>query len=369
MSTVIRSAQSLQLLSDIPRLLGHPPRVGLVLVPFARSRTMGALRLDLPAAADLELAAAAAIGLVCRLPDADQLAVVIYTDDPIVDGLPHDDLVQALARRCEVCGLYLREALCVGARAWGSYLDPECPPGGVPLDSPGVAPDAAACVGGALDEVREQTAVALSAIDTAVCAVCDGDAPPDGRVDPRALCATCRLDDLPALFEEALGLDPELLDPFTVALLVWALDRPGSRDVALLQWCGAVADGDAAFEAQARWEAGDEYPPDLGERLWGDGVQADVHRLSAARELVHEVASRAPVERRAGSLAACAWLSWAVGDLDAAADQATGACTIEPEHGLAELVRSFLAAQHRPAWEREATSRAGTGWSHGCRAR
>lgn len=383
MSTVIRTERSAQTLAHVPRLLGYTPRHALVVIPAARSRTMGALRVDLPRGTGVDEAAATCIGMVCRLADADSLTVIVYAEvfpgdglphDDVAarDGLPYDDLVQAIARRADACGLTLREALWSSGARWGCYLDPEFPAGGLPVpDLPvpdagdgdgladgahlwdegrGVGEHGRDAASGVDAHTRRQTADALAAVEAAVRALCDGDAPGDARVDPRALCATCRLDDLPALYEEALGLDPALVDPFTAALLIWALHRQATRDVALLQWGGAAGDGDAAADAQLRWEAGQEYPPELGERMWGDGARPDPQRLAAAQSLVHALAARAPVDHSAGVLAADAWLSWALGDPAGAAEAARQACDLEPEHPLAELVLSFLAVGHVPGW-------------------
>ena len=51
-----------------------------------------------------------------------------------------------------------------------------------------------------------------------------------------------------------------------------------------------------------------------------------------------------------GPLATCAWLAWALGRSTHAELYARRACDIEPEHGLAEIVQSFVHAGHLPDW-------------------
>lgn len=171
-----------------------------------------------------------------------------------------------------------------------------------------------------------------------------------GRVDPRALATVCRLDDLPTLFEDALGWNLGTLDPFDAAAMIWCLSRPALRDVALVQWSGNLAEGDEALDAQLRWEAGEEYPAHLAMRMWGEGERPDVGRLEAALEVARGVAAAAPRSSRPGPLAMCAWLSWALGRSTHADAYAGWACEIEPEHGLSEIVRSFVQAGHLPDW-------------------
>ena len=122
------------------------------------------------------------------------------------------------------------------------------------------------------------------------------------------------------------------------------------RDIALVQWCGGFAAGDEALDAQLRWESGEEYPAHLAMQMWGEGERPDPNRLEAALALSRRVAAAAPRAVRAGALASCAWLSWALGRSTHAERYALLAGEIEPEHGLAEIVRSFVLAGHLPDW-------------------
>lgn len=391
MTTIVKAADAAQFLSLVPQMVGYQPSRSLVVVPFGGSRSLGALRFDLPVtddADDLARIAATVMGMLCRIPDADALACITYTAESFAEGMPHRALAASLADRADECGLRLTDALCVAADAWGSYLDPDGPPLGRPLGeidvedsarhlavAPGDQSAGADLPSTDLAE-RERVGRALVSLDAAVRVVCGPDAgsgtasrlsgagttgtpadassadhdPDASRIDPRALEALCLLDDLPCLFEEALEWDAESLAPFDAAVLVWTLSRPSLRDVALVGWCGGIQAGDDALDAQLRWEAGEEYPARLAMQMWGEGERPDPDRLERALDVVRRAAAVAPATHRAGPLATAAWLSWALGRSTHAESYAVRACDIDPEHGLAEIVRSFVAAAHLPDW-------------------
>lgn len=397
MSTIVKAASAAEFLSLVPRMLGYVPARSLVMIPFDGSRSLGAMRFDLPddAADAVDRVAATVIGMVCRLPAADAVAMIAYTDEAFGgERMPHLDLFDALRRRTDACGLRTTDVLCVAADGWASGLDSDAPAGGRPLSELEVVPAGAEDIevaehdqasGAELPEIgllaTERVGRALVSFERAVGLLCGDDAgasaagataaaasaagaagrggraadwvrdeASDDRVDPGALAAVCALDDLPALFEDALEWSPPQLEPFDAAALVWCLSRPSLRDVALVQWTGTLADGDEAFEAQLRWEAGEEYPTHFAMRMWGEGDRPDVDRLERALELSRHVAASAPRISRPGPLALCAWLSWALGRSTHADRYASEACSIEPEHGLGEIVRSFVLAGHLPDW-------------------
>lgn len=411
MTTTVRAADAAEFLSVIPRMLGYHPRRSLVLIPFRGSRSLGAMRFDLPGGEPdaIDRVASTVIGMVCRLPEADAVATIAYTDDTFArtGGMPHADLADALERRAEACGLRLTDALCVAGDGWGSYLDAACPDEGRPLaqlaSAPGPAtlpePRGDQSSGAELPSTdlaeRERVARALGSLEEAVRVLCGGagvggstgedsdaaitgrdaagavaavsvDAPAGeasgdqepGRVDPRALAAVCLLDDLPGFYEDALTWDADALDPFRAAALAWCLSRPSLRDVALVQWSGDLDSGDEALDAQLRWESGEEYPPDLAMRMWGEGSRPDADRLQSALRLTRRVAAAAPRAFRPGPLAMCAWLSWALGGSTHAEAYASHARQIDPEHGLSEIVLSFVLAGHLPDWAFQRGSRA-----------
>ena len=400
MTTIIKAAGAAEFLSLIPRMLGYVPSRSLVVVPLHASRSVGVLRFDLPDGEPdaVDRVAATVIGTVCRIAEAEAVATVVFTDATFADagGAPHADLLHALGRRADACGLHVTEALCVAADAWVSLLDESGPREGRPLDELRLsasddaalpAPEGDQSTGAALPDLdlacTERVGRALASLERAVEVLCgpaasgvaSAVAPVGGqeaaaragdeasriddshRIHPAALEAVCALDDLPSLFEDALTWAADDLAPYDAATLVWCLSRPSLRDVALVQWSGTLTSGDEAFDAQLRWESGEEYPTHLAMRMWGDGDRPDPERLESALRLARYVAASAPRAARPGALAMCAWLSWALGRSTHAERYAVAACEIEPEHGLSEIVRSFVHAGHLPDWafQRSAT--------------
>jgi hypothetical protein len=374
MTTVIRAAGAADFLALVPHLVGFRPSRSLVLIPFEGNRTLGALRLDLPPSdqpdAERSATAATAIGMVCKVSHADAVAVIAYVDGPLAADAarPGEAIVAELLSRARMCGLRISDALCDGSDGWASYLDAGDvqPLAAIPGDHAALA-EVPLAAGDQLSgaelpradlAARERLARALGEIDRAMQALFARDGGrssasggrDDARVDPGALAAVCRMDDVPLLFEEALAADPAHLDPYDAGALVWCLDRPGLRDVALMQWSADLSRGDAAFEAQMRWSDGEDYPEDLAAPMWGDGPSPDPGRLGRALELVRWLAAITPRVSRPGVLAAAGWLAWATGRASHAAHYCQSAREIDPDHGLAGLVLRMADAGHLPEW-------------------
>ncbi|MGC5224869.1 DUF4192 family protein [Micromonospora sp. DT81.3] len=369
MTTIIKAATAADFLALVPHLAGYTPTNSIALIPFRGSRTIGVMRFDLPpadAGDELDRIAATFIGMVCKLADADGVTPVVFTDERFraEDDIVHGELVRAIIRRADACGLPVGDALCLAADGWGSYLDPECPPEGrsrselpAELSMPeprDVSGDQAAGVELPHADLAEKERVggALLAIDAAVQIVCGESAGSAGMadLDPRAIAAVCSLDDIPMLFEDALRWDVEELAPFDAGTLMWCLARPSLRDVALSQWAGDIVAGDDALEAQRRWEDGEDYPDDLALVMFGEGPRPEPERLQKALALTRRLAAAAPRDAAAAMLATAAWLAWALGRSTYAHWHTARALEIDPDHGLAGIVDSFIGAGHLPEW-------------------
>lgn len=369
MTTVIKASDAAEFLALVPALAGYRPQRSLVLVLFRGKRTAGVMRYDLPDPGEVEAVASTTIGLACKVDRVDGFAIVVYTDDRLQTGpgapLAWTELVDALALRAHVCGMRVVEALCVATDAWGSYTEGAARPiaevaareAGLPLALPADDQGSGASLPEADLAEKERVARALVAIDDAAAVFLA--APPDfetqarpslSTLDPRALAAMIALDDLPELFEDVLSWDPDALDAFSAAVLLWCLRRPALRDIALQQWAGDIHTGEVALGAQLRWQEGEEYPVELGERFCGEGPRPHPARLHRARDVVRRVAAAGPRSDRPGPLACAAWLSWALGGSTHAGWYAERALEIDAEHGLAQIVLSMCTASHLPEW-------------------
>ncbi|MEZ3160309.1 DUF4192 family protein [Microbacterium sp. BWT-B31] len=362
-TTTVKAANAAEFLSFVPHLLGFHASHSLVLVPFARSRTIAAMRLDLPPYdVEVDAFAATCIGMVCRVGAADAVAAIVYTDEPVCDGsAPREALVTALLEKAHVCGLHVVDALWVGPEGWGSFLSADAAPRS--LDE---LRDVRSAVGALAEPHGDQAsgselpetdparvadvAEALRALEIAVDAVCDPPGEEGLRVDPSALQTALPLDDFPSLYESMLSWDPAALTPYECAAALWCLERPALRDVALIGWTVGPDAADRAFAAQLRWDLGEAYPMDLARVLWGEAPTPDASRLDSALRVARAVAAAAPPEHSAGPLSVCAWLSWALGRSTHAESYAARAYDAEPGHTLAEIVLSMVAAGHLPDW-------------------
>lgn len=364
MTTVLRASDSVDFLRIVPALAGFTPRRSIVLLPFHGNRTQGAMRLDLPAdASDLVQYADASVGLVSRVSGTDAVAVVVYADDPpehTPDGLvlPLAVAVDELLGRAEEAGLRVVDALCVTPAGWSSYLVTDPQLGSLealtPLpDVPGVGDvtgDQLAGIALPRTDLARKERVARALRDIGEVLDHDAGGRMTGRENPEALSAIAALDDVPAFFESLLD-HPETTAVFATAALLWCLERPVFRDVAIAQWATGLDGGIRTLEAQFAFaREGRMLSDDLGEVFLGSGPAPDADRLRLALTVVRHAAAAAPRASRRGPLTAAAWLSWALGRSTHAAHYLDLVRAIDPQYGLAALLGTMVDAGMLPEW-------------------
>ncbi|PKQ34879.1 MAG: hypothetical protein CVT61_08880 [Actinobacteria bacterium HGW-Actinobacteria-11] len=367
MTTVLRATDSAAFLALVPPLAGFTPRRSIVLLPFCGARTEGAMRLDLPDdETDLEHYAHAAVGLASRVTGTDAVALVVYTDEESQatrDGLvlPYAVAVDEVLGSAEDAGLRVVDALCVTPSGWSSYLDPAprlhplaevLPPAEVPsvgdvsgdqwagAELPVVDLAEKERVGRAMQELTallDQEETGRSARVT-------------GRENPQLIAALVLLEDIPALFESVLAT-PDTLPPFATATLLWCLERPLLRDVAIAQWATDLLGGKRAYSAQMAFATSGEMVPDeLGRLFLGQGPGPDPERLRVALSAVRAAAARAPRASRPAPLTAAAWLSWALGRATHAGHYLDLVREIDPGYSLAALLETMIGSALLPEW-------------------
>lgn len=156
MATVVKTQRPEDFLALVPQLAGFHPRNSVMIVAFRGNRTCAAMRFDVPGAgvragagaveepgtgsgpdaeALFRTVASRLVGMLCKVPGADAVVPVVYTDDRFADAarIPHAGFVAALVDQARTAGFLVRDALCVAADGWGSYLDEDCPRRGRPL--------------------------------------------------------------------------------------------------------------------------------------------------------------------------------------------------------------------------------------------
>ena len=365
MNTVLRATDSAEFLGLVPALAGFTPRQSIVLLPFQRSRAHGAMRIDLPHDdVDLDDYVDRAIGLLSQVSGTDAVAVVVYTDEAsqhTPDGivLPSSVVVDELLALAADFGLHIVDALCVTPGGWASFLHDE--PVLRPLEEIPAAPSIPGLAdvtgdqdsGSALPRVdlAEKERVGRALLELTALIGHDTRTGADGaRMNPQAIAAAMLLDDLPLFFEDLLDA-PENLPPFATAALLWCMQRPPFRDVALLQWATDLATGHRALTAQLAYaEDATSVPDELGGVFLGRGTRPDIDRLTVALTIVRGAAARAPRSARPAPLTLAAWLSWALGRSSHAAHYLRLVSEIDPGYSLACLISSMIDAAVLPAW-------------------
>jgi len=373
---VVSAASSSSFLALVPHLLGFTPRRSLVLVPFSEARSLGAMRVDLPASGDVtanDSVAATVIGMACKVARTDAVALIVYTDDALGGSpeLAHQDLIDAAITRADICGLRVVDALVVADDGWDSYLAPTlCAPhplSGIAaadlehLDLP-VLDDQFA--GAELPDTDPAVAAGVAAglreIERLLGRASEGRRLPLAHRGAAGT-ATAALSDPPTLLEGVLAVPPAEIEPAYLAAVAFCLERPALRDVALMQWAADLATGDAVFHAQTSFHGGAAFPEELARPMWGEMGRPDPARLHKALDLCRFIASALPRERRPGALSACAWLAWATGRASVAGAYAEAALDIAPAHGLSEIMIGMIDSGRLPEWVFERpTSPAGT---------
>lgn len=368
MTTLLRASDSAGFLRIVPALAGFTPRQSIVLVPFRGSRAYGAMRLDLPADdVSLEEYADAAVGLALRVEGTDAVALVVYSDSEVHstrDGLvlPFAVEVDELLGCAEDAGLRVVDALCVTPAGWSSYLVDEPVIGAlgdigavvVPTagdDAPGdVSGDQFAGTELPAADLAEKERVGQALLELTEMLCRDKCGTLTGRENPLAIAALVMLEDVPAFLESVLRT-PDDLPPFATAALLWCLDRPLFRDVAIAQWATDLAGGMRTLGAQLAFAgSGSMVPDDLGQVFLGRGPAPDPDRLRVALSVVRQVAARAPRASRPAALTAAAWLSWALGRSSHAGRYLEMVREIDPQYGLAALLETMIGGALLPEW-------------------
>jgi hypothetical protein len=372
MTTILRAETAADFLAIVPNLAGYRARESLVCVAFRGRRTSGAFRLDLPRRDDRTHADAlvhAAISMMSRMPGADSLVPIIYTDERFVHErtTPRRELGLLLADRFHDAGFRLRDALCVAADGWASYFEPDPPKLGHPLERIEQSPLAA--------QAAESCAGEPEPGDVAACAT-------PVHVDPglrRAVRAALRTarppegEDAIAAVEHLAQLEPDAASAEDLASLIAMVQAAPCRDQAMLQFAfgaevgravaadhAALAEGasgpGASFEALARDGVADAAVADsIDGRLTALALgltteRPDVDRVHCAIALLRVAAEAAPYPLRPNPLCMLSWLAWSLGLSSAAAVFADRALEIDERHGMSSLLMTMFGAGLVPEW-------------------
>lgn len=360
MTTVMKASGSAEFLGMVPALAGYTPTRSLVVAPFTRGRCHGVLRVDIPDDPSPEFADGMA-DLARRIAGTDAVAIVIYTDEQpqaTHDGLllPQSVLADLVLGACSASSIAVVDALCVCDAGWSSYLadHPRLRPL-TEISTTAVPPDARPAdgdqsVGATLPRLskgeKEQMKRAIHQLESAMDASRTG----TGRIHPDAIAASALLDDVPSLLEDALTAS-KLVAPFEGASLLWLLNRPLFRDVALAQWARDKRTGERTLDEQLEHHVSGALPSeDIAVMLMGVGTRPDPARLRAALTRMKHLAAVAPRPHRVGPLAVAAWTSWAMGRATHASSYLDALERIDRQYSFGRLLRTLFDTKPLPDW-------------------
>ncbi|GAA3893820.1 hypothetical protein GCM10022381_39330 [Leifsonia kafniensis] len=378
-----------------------------MLVAFRGTRSCGAMRFDMPRPGETRAVqkriATTVIGMLCKIPGADAVVLVVYTDRGIarLDRLPNDSFVGVVLERARTSGFVVRDALCVGADAWSSYVEPAV--GGHPL-----AEIAQSGVHAAVPERARQLAVLQSGAELPIvtkpakekCArllrryqrALDSE---EAALELMTLYGDV-LDPV-SLVEEALGWNPDALEAQNAAALLFLTQGPAQRDQMMLQCAfgrdvgvvlgeanlrylllqratGLSLDEIVRAEEEARRARRAATPADGSgsDSLDGSPDEAlldnayaecgsdlilglrserpDPDRVQRAIGILKTAVALAPRAMRPAPLCMLAWLSWSLGMGSVAGMFLDQALTIDREYGMALLLNTLIGSGRLPEW-------------------
>lgn len=383
---IVKTRQAFDFLALVPQLLGFLPEKCIVLVAFRGNRTCGAMRFNLPdPAAPVKVhkrIATSLIGTLCKIPGVDAVVPVAYTDDSFgaVPGIPHERFAEALVARAELSGFLVRDALCVGADGWGSYLDPECPAGGHPLsDIAASAVHQAIPADSRRDLATLRSGADLPTVDLAVKERLArrfagyqrlGSGSPSA---PELIDMVGDLLDPVETAEAALSWDATEVQVDDAAALLFLVQGPANRDQIMLQFAFGEQVGIQTYELNVRYAiiqratgySMDDIVRDGYERSAGGDPDArrtsdlmlglgeerpDPGRIERAIALLKTVVAMAPRSARPAPLCMLAWLSWALGRGSVAGVFIDTALAIDPGYSMASLLDAVVCSGHLPEW-------------------
>jgi hypothetical protein len=379
---VVRAMGPADLLRSVPDLVAVDPEDSLVLILFrrsqgTRSRTQGAMRVDLPHGLDderLDRWAAAVLGQVLKVDRITGIAAVACTPDTFApDGRPPAAAeLRAVGRQAARMGLEVLDRFVVAADGWGSLDDPELPRGGRPLAEiepaeraprlPRTAPEVPLAPPAARRRFQEHY--------TAWWRFADG---PGRTLHGVALMRPgtalgLRPEGEPAMERyrwgrdvgEVVDLVEGMLEPHDEggdepcpcrALLLALAERQGIENLVLLQLAWGRALGQEMWTAVnapgGRRRSLDRLVAALA---GGRFRRPDPDRVEAAVAALLETSAYVPVEHRAPLDGMLAWLHWAVGGSSAAASYATRALQRHPGRDVPSLVLAKVQRNELPEW-------------------
>lgn len=330
--TVVKVDGPGDLIAALPHMLRYVPTESIVLLCMQgrRKRTHLTLRYDLELAAYPEELCEDALPRVAAV-DPSALLVVVFGDEPPVDGLPHRELAESLRDAFEETEIPEIDIVYTFGGRWWSYLcdDPRCcPPEGAEVDPSSrtglLLAAEHAYSGSAVLPSRKALKQSISYTEA-------------GRIEERSAA-------MEAAITETLGLSPETARRLGHRMVLDLLER----------------------FVDPRMRLSDEEVAGLvgiAVHLWGRDEflvhGADPDDREVLVRVMSDVVRRVPPPYDAPVCGILGWLTYASGDGTVANIAVDRALASDPTYSLALLIRSGLDQQVPPDLVQQAMVGAG----------
>jgi hypothetical protein len=337
--------------------------------------------------------AGALLGTMCKIAGVDALVPVVYTgvrigdQVSIADDLPQGAFIAAIQDRAEQSGFLVRDALCVAADGWASYLEAAEPAfrrAGRGLRHP-LRAIAESSVNGSIPAAarrelgRLRTGADLPKVDLATRERCARRLAryqrlgPDTGPIPELIEMVGDMLDPVATAETALGVNPAELSIDEVAALLFLMQGPATRDQMMLQFAFGEQEGRRSHAlnrhyARRQRETGlsmddlveadiadgrtfEQSSPTTGDLMLGECTdRPDPERIGRGIRLLKLLVAMAPRHARPAPLCMLAWLSWALGQSSIAGIYIDTALDIDADYGMAQLLMQLIGSGRLPEW-------------------
>ena len=327
MSITIKASTAADFLALIPTLTGHNPKGNLLTIPFSGTRTVGAIRLDLPQSRTEAQFGPSLVGILARIELVDSVVIAAYpeyTDHPRLDAF-----IDELKATLDQAGYAVKDALVIDPEHYHSRMDERHEPHPVSEIT-----DAAERLGYSMAKPAYGT-----------------DQPLDvGRLSiPHIRALMRQMDSGLAMWEEY----------FEEALLAVHAGTHTNLDVARIgMGLTRLPQRDQILPGIVRGRVHDELGADM-ELLVGDTTEIPEYPVLRRGHTVMRVLAEASEtdEEESMAIAHVGWFDWASGLGTAAHRSFVRACAIDPQNTLAGLLDRFIGTGVMPSWAYAAADR------------
>ncbi|HEU5223127.1 MAG TPA: DUF4192 family protein [Candidatus Lumbricidophila sp.] len=318
MTTVVKAGTPAALLGLVPAMLGYQPESSVVYVAMNGTRSVGAMRFDIPAPGDEKPFAATSIGLLCRIEQIDRMIVITYANDR--QARVH----AAIQEHARNAGLGIVDSLFVTDAVFGLHTDPVSTV--QPISSIELNPNLPVVT-------ARNTVPALPA------PVQDVDVHTELQLSPTTSLVR---------FIDSIASDgvPDDLSADDVSRFLRIAVHPLLREAMLHTLIGGPELGNLTFQAQSDLRNGGVYPEGLSEVLKGKAPRPEHQRFENVLELARIAAASSSDEYRQGALSVCAWISWATGY----STRALGYIAMGAVNDLSTTVEQLVHRSVLPDW-------------------